>query len=122
VSAVKGIAAVRAAFGIVMVSRPQAVMRVFGITSSPEVAILARGIGARDLAGALQLLAGPVTEDEARRFLRGRAAVDLFEIGAFLAAARRGRRHWSTIAVPLMAVGSALFQTRLAARLPGGDG
>jgi hypothetical protein len=117
---VRLVAAARVGFGLVMLAKPDGLARAFGLGTTPGTAILARGIGARDVASGLQVLTTTPTPAAARRFLQGRALVDLLEIGAFAAAARGGRRHWSGLVVPVSAVLSGLGQLRLAQRL-GGD-
>lgn len=114
---VKLIAAGRAGFGVVMLFRPGAILRMFGIPRSPSVEILARGIGSRDLVSSFRFLAGEASVGEARRYLYGQSLADLLELGAFVEAWRSGRRHWSGVAVPVMSVASAVAQARLASRL-----
>jgi hypothetical protein len=114
---VKLVAGIRAGFGALMLARPEPVMKLFALEATPGTTILARGIGARDLASGLQVLTTPATPIGGRRFLQGRALIDLLEITAFAAAARRGRRHWSGLAVPVSAVVSALAQLHLARRV-----
>jgi len=114
---VKLIAAARGGFGMLMVSRPGVVLRLFGIPNSPSVEILARGIGSRDVVSSLRFLTTQPSVVEGRRYLYGQSLADLLELGAFVGAWRRGRRHWSGIAVPVMSVASAIGQARLASQL-----
>jgi hypothetical protein len=114
---VRLVAGIRAGFGALMLTRPEPIMKLFALEATPGNTILARGIGARDLASGLQVLTTPATPIGGRRFLQGRALIDLLEIGAFAAAARGGRRHWTGLAVPVSAVVSAMAQLRLARRL-----